>query len=77
MTGLRRVSQPTAKDDEGRDGASHHKGRLVNCPECDCHAFALIPVDAHIVDREAFADGKVWVNCHSCEHRFLAYFELE
>lgn len=77
MTGVRRVSQPTTKGDEDCDTAGTRKGRLASCPECDRHAFALIPADAHIAVREACADGEVWFDCYSCEHRFLEFVELE
>lgn len=53
------------------------KGQMVNCPECETNAVALIPEDTVLVSRETNADGSVWVNCHECEDQFRMYFAFE
>lgn len=51
--------------------------RWVDCPECGAEAIAVVPKMSRIVTSEETADGKVWVNCRSCENRFLAYYQLD
>lgn len=40
-------------------------------------AVALIPVGSEIVDHEEDADGKVRVNCRSCDGQFLVRFRID
>lgn len=49
----------------------------VPCRNCGASAFALIPAHSRIVDDEESADGKVWVNCNSCDERFLVYYRTD
>lgn len=52
-------------------------GKWVNCPECNAIAYAIITENSEIVDDEEMADGRVWVNCHDCGERFLAYYRTK
>lgn len=44
------------------------------CANCSESTFAVIPADSRVVPDEDAADGKVWVDCDSCDDRFLVYY---
>jgi DNA-directed RNA polymerase subunit RPC12/RpoP len=52
-------------------------GKDVVCPECNEVAIALVPKGSKIVGSEGEADGKVWVNCPTCGHRFTAHYRID
>ncbi|WP_225336023.1 hypothetical protein [Halomicrobium urmianum] len=76
MTGSEFSERYQTMDEETNDSV-RPKGRIVNCPECETNAVAVIPEDASIVSGESSADGSVWVNCHECGDKFRVYFVSE
>lgn len=51
--------------------------QVVPCRNCGTSTFAVIPEHSRIVDDEDAADGKVWVDCNSCDYRFLVYYRTD
>lgn len=49
----------------------------VPCPNCGTSAVAVLPAKSRIVDDENAADGKVQVDCSSCDVRFLVHYRTD